>query len=63
MRHCKSDLPHRVVVWIYLIGLLYGLNAVRHVKHFAEIIVKNNYYKNVSFYYGDSYRSSENWEK
>lgn len=54
MRNCNSDPP---------LKLLYGLHAVRHVKHFAENMGKNCYYKNGSFFDGDSYGSGENWEK
>lgn len=49
MGNCISDLPHR---------LLYGSKVGWQVKHFAEVMVKNNYYKSVSCYYGDNYESS-----
>lgn len=49
MGNCISDLPP---------GLLYGSKVGRQVKHFAEVMVKNNYYKNVNCCYGDNYESS-----
>lgn len=39
------------------------MNAGKHAKYFAGIMVKNNYYTNVSCYYGDSCESGENWKK